>query len=189
MVTAPPRLRVTASGRASMNRSASPTALPSPAAPDCRSPTGLGATARSNTANISPDSPLRHLAAKVSVRSCEPRVALSLSASASTATRQERAHRSIAKRIRDDDGELEVRHGYIYSTVVRPRGDQTCTEKAGEGSGRIHTSRRDPPHTAHPSLPVTGRRARAKSTKRITTAGNAKWTVGEAHRKGPTESN
>jgi hypothetical protein len=79
MVTAPPRLRVTASGRASMNCSASPTALPSPAAPDCRSPTGLGATARSNTANISPDSPLRHLAAKVSVRSCEPRVALSLS--------------------------------------------------------------------------------------------------------------
>lgn len=40
-----PRLTVTASGRASMNRSASFAALTSPAAPGCRSPSGLGATA------------------------------------------------------------------------------------------------------------------------------------------------
>ena len=53
MAPDPPRLTVTASGRASLNRTASPAALPSPAAPGCRSPSGLGATARSNTASIS----------------------------------------------------------------------------------------------------------------------------------------
>jgi len=74
MAPNPPRLTVTASGRASLNRSASPAALPSPAAPGCRSPSGLGATARSNTASISaPHQAVITIRASLRLRLSSPR--------------------------------------------------------------------------------------------------------------------
>jgi len=118
MAPDPPRLTVTASGRASLNRSARHAALSPPAAPGCRSPSGLGATDRSNTASISaarsPRPKLR----------CDPRVALALLylVYAPAATRRELADRHKRFDGDDDDDDGRSGGGLILGWCVRARG-------------------------------------------------------------------
>lgn len=147
MAPDPPRLTVTASGRASLNRSARPAALSPPAAPGCRSPSGLSATAGSNTASISAARPPPKAAMRSARRPRSPlprTLPLPRAASLPIAT-------SVSIGMTTTGG--VVAGLYCGGACVR-----ACAR--GEGGRRIGT---DPHGAAGPpaqlSWPVTGRRA------------------------------
>ena len=155
MAPDPPRLTVTASGRASLNRSVRPAALSPPAAPGCRSPSGLGATAGSNTASISAQGPPPK-AAKRSARlprSALPRtLPLPRAASLPIAT-------SVSIEMMTTSGLVA---GLYCGACVRGVG------KVGEGSGLIHTVPRGPRHTCRAKSPAA---AHSSGAERIKTNG------------------